>query len=554
VASYACLFVLQQSHTLWSRPVPLPRGEDGPFGAFRRLFHPGWLSASRELDIGFANAVLYILLLGWIFGVYLFALKKLYTSRHPRPGSNVKRALFSVLGVTALSLAILVVLPGTFSTDMHSYVWYGRIFAIYGDNPFLHVPGEYAGRDPGGWLEFVYWKDVPSVYGPVWVWLAGGIAFAAEWVGGGIGTHLTGHRLLAAAAHLANAAMIWHVAGLLLERYGDLLRRHAAPQSSTVERHRNEQVAVAMAYAWSPLALIEFGANGHNDVLIVTGLLACLWLHLTGRWRLAVLALAAATLVKASALIWLPGYLWLLLWEVHPGESRSGSGIAARLSRAGQAAAVTACAWGIAYLPFWEGPATIQPLAGGPAATRMINSLGQLAYLKLPDGVQYLRALFGWEPMDGAEMARFAGAIFDPIRWTAVVTALAAVMVVTWRARDLMGTLRAWGWGGFAYLTVGAVWFWPWYVSWLLVPVALLGWGRLMLAVQILSACSLTLYAVYPDVPQALGELPRWRALILVAPALLYSLSSLALLKVRRGSLPRPVSIRGTAVRSDSAV
>ncbi|HET9493148.1 MAG TPA: hypothetical protein VFR15_02850, partial [Chloroflexia bacterium] len=282
VASYVCLFVLQQSHTLWSRPVPLPGGEDGPFGAFRRLFDPGWLNASRALDIGFANAVLYILLLGWIFGVYLFALKKAYTSPAFQAGTsqgNARGALLRVLGGTALSLAILAVLPGTFSTDMHSYAWYGRIFAIYGDNPFLHAPGEYAARDVGGWLESVYWKDVPSVYGPVWVWLAGGIAVAAEWLGGGIGTHLVGHRLLAAAAHLANGAMIWRVAGLLLERYGDRYQRYA-PMSH--QRRRSTQLAATMAYAWSPLALIEFGANGHNDVLIVTGLLACLWLHLMG--------------------------------------------------------------------------------------------------------------------------------------------------------------------------------------------------------------------------------------------------------------------------------
>jgi hypothetical protein len=127
------------------------------------------------------------------------------------------------------------------------------------------------------------------------------------------------------------------------------------------------------------------------------------------------------------------------------------------------------------------------------------------------------------------------------------------MVVGTWRARELVGALHAWGWGGFVYLTVGAVWFWPWYASWLLVPVALVGWGRLMLSVQLLCACSLTLYAIYPDVPETLRDLPTWRALILIAPALIYSGGSLALLAFRRRrSLPGMIRIGEDTIRPES--
>jgi hypothetical protein len=549
VLSYVFLFVLQQSHTLWSRAVPLPGGEDGPFGAFRKLFHPGWLNASRALEVGFTNALVYILLLGWLFGVYLFAVKKAFQSGTFKDHDGHERSndpLRVILVTAALILMVLVVLPGTFSADLHSYVWYGRIFAIYGDNPFIHIPSEYAARDADGWLELVYWTEVPSVYGPVWVLLAGGIAIVAEWLGGGIGTHLMGHRLLAALAHLGNSLLIWRVAGLMLKRYGAHLQPHAAPGSTLLDWRRGRQIAATLAYAWNPLALIEFGANGHNDVLLLTGLLACLWFNLLGRWRLAVVALASAALIKAVTIIWLPGYLWLLFWGPLEGRSVPRLSLAARLGRITQAIAITLLVWVAGYLPFWEGPATLQPLADGPAATRLINSLGQFVYLKLPEGVQHMRAELGLPLMNQADAAQFSAGLTEPIRWAALLITAGIAGVFTWRARNLPGMIHAWGWGGFVYLTVGAVWFWPWYASWLLVPVALLGWGRLMIATQILCATSLSLYAIYPDVPEHLKDLPTWRALITVSPAVTYSLATLT----RRRALNQVTFVRNTAMRS----
>ena len=74
----------------------------------------------------------------------------------------------------------------------------------------------------------------------------------------------------------------------------------------------------------------------------------------------------------------------------------------------------------------------------------------------------------------------------------------------------------------FFYLTVGAVWFWPWYVTWLL-PIAGLAYHRhLSKAIQLLCATSLILYAVYPLMPPPFEQVPFYRSLIIIAPPLAY--------------------------------
>ena len=92
---------------------------------------------------------------------------------------------------------VLAIVPGVFSTDLFSYIWYGRIFGVFGDNPFTHVPADYAWHDTGNWLQWVFWKETPSAYGPVWVLLAGIVAQIAQAFGGDITFHILGNKLLA---------------------------------------------------------------------------------------------------------------------------------------------------------------------------------------------------------------------------------------------------------------------------------------------------------------------------------------------------------------------
>ncbi|HMA37081.1 MAG TPA: hypothetical protein VKY74_21675 [Chloroflexia bacterium] len=507
---YGAYFVLLQSATLWAAPVPLPDLLAAPGAALAPLLPAAWRTAAAGSPAALLNAGLYLGLVIALFAVYARLLAQLW-----RPPAAARRpdraALAVVLLVAAGALALLLLVPGTLAADLHSYAWYGRIWAVFGANPFVHRANEYGARDPGGWLAWNYWQDTPTVYGPLWVILAGAIARMAQALGGAFAFDLLGHKLLASAAHLANILLLWHVAG----RLGAPAAVDGAPAPAIAQP--GARLAATVTYAWNPLALIEFGANGHNDVLLLTGLLAALALHLAGYWRPAVLALAAASLIKVTALLWLPGYLWLLVWL--PAGPR-GPARQAGLGRVGQALGLTVALWLGCYLPFWAGAATLAPLTTGPAVSRYINSLGALVRLKLPGGLYQLAVASHWQP-DGFWHLEGLPAVLEwGIRGVALTLTTLVAAAQTWPRRTLRGLLGAWGWITFAYLAVGAVWFWPWYVTWLLVPLALVGPGRLQRAGLIFCATSLALYTLYPIPAPALAELSAWRALLVFGPPL----------------------------------
>lgn len=531
---YCTFWVLMQSETLWSRPLELPGGDRGIFGQIRRLFPQDWLQARVGSSLGAANIYIYIGLLVFLFLFYWRALRVGFRmeASFSAPGEN--RVLWPVLGISGLILLVLLFVPGVMSADLHSYIWYGRIFYDYGANPFVHAPLEFASRDTGQWLNLVYWKDVPSVYGPVWVWLAGGIAWLASLFGGDISLSLLGHKLLADVAHLVNIVILWHVTGLVIKRYFPALSASSQPEQQ--DRHLYSRLGVTLFYAWNPLLMIEIGANGHNDVLVVTCILVGLWLYLSGHWRVAASALALACLIKATALLVWPGFLWLLLWQPQgevvpkrvPDSTQGGKTLPGekpdwhKTGQVVQAIGIALATWVVCYIPFWESIKTLQPLTGGPASRLFINSLASLVRFNGGEWLHGLALAHGWSTLAGSTIESTRVVIEVWIRWLAWGATIALAIPHVWRGRTVVGMLSGWGWLLFFYLTIGALWFWPWYVSWLIVPAALAGPGRLMKATAILCFTSLLVYAVYPALPVALGGLLYWRALFVIAPALFY--------------------------------
>jgi hypothetical protein len=550
LAAYCAFWALMQSQTLWARPIALPGGDSGIFGEIWRLFPGDWLQASGTTWLGFANSLFYVSLLLLLFWVYRRALSLVYQRGPIGDGDgDEKRLLRTVLVVTALVLLVLLFVPGTMSADLHSYIWYGRILYDYGANPFLHAPVEFASRDAGRWLDLVYWKDVPSVYGPVWVWLSGGIAWMASLLGGDISVALLGHKLLAAVAHLVNVFLVWSVAGLVVSHYWGKSPR---PDIRKEDWQLTNRLGATVFYAWNPLLLIEFGANGHNDILLLTFMLGGLWQYLAGRWRTAALAFSLACMVKASALLLWPGFLWLLFWhravppsvqEADVGEQgvlqgvlqgalqgriRADIGLTTKqpgalgMGRVAQAAGIAVTTWMICYLPFWEGIQTLRPLVDGPASRLFVNSLASMVRFKGGEWLHEVALVQGWPSLAGRTADHTRAVVEGWIRWLAWGITFGLAARYTWRGRTLRGMLEGWGWLLFFYLAIGAVWLWPWYVAWLIVPVALVGPGRLMTATLILCTTSLSLYAAYPQIPTSISEIFYWRPLLTIAPALVY--------------------------------
>ena len=79
-----------------------------------------------------------------------------------------------VLAVIA-NVVVVALVPLLFSRDVYSYAFYGRIAAVYGENPYVHTPVEFGGDEL--WpLVGPKWVDTPAVYGPVFTTISRGIA------------------------------------------------------------------------------------------------------------------------------------------------------------------------------------------------------------------------------------------------------------------------------------------------------------------------------------------------------------------------------------------
>ncbi|MFL5733390.1 MAG: hypothetical protein ACJ78Q_09320 [Chloroflexia bacterium] len=536
---YILYFFLMQSHTLWQSPTLISDRWKPVFYPLIQALPYGWVRAPKFSELAAINSGLYLLLIGAVFAVYLYAVRRVFRPGAIRAG-DVKEALAGVVIFLVGALLVLMVVPGVLSTDLFSYIWYGRIMVDFGQNPLTHVPADYTFYDKGGWLQWVFWKETPSVYGPAWLLVAGAIAQISNAMGGDIVNQILGHKLVAALAHLTNVALIWQISGMLIERYW---RRPDLQALKLAEGDwkAGMRLAVTLAYAWNPLMVIEMGANGHNDVLMLTGVLLALWLHLTGRWRLAVAALAVAGLIKAAVIVFLPGYLWLLCWEaaregaVGSKQSAVGNRKLVRAAhdllpafwRLAQAVAILGGIGLLFYIPFWEGPATLKPLISGPAQEYFVNSLADVLRWRVPEVIGDLAKMLGLQPQDFWSADAVGSRLEGPIRWGFTAITGAVALTQTWRARTFPGMLVAWGWTLFAYLTVGAVWFWPWYVSWLVIVAVLLGPGRLLSATQILCASSMALYGLYwQGGDEFVRDLMAWRPLVIMVPPLAYVIAA----------------------------
>lgn len=194
-----------------------------------------------------------------------------------------------LIAVFALAFQVTLFLaPGLFSTDLFSYAMYGRIAGVYDGNPFILVPSDFRGDRLTEWVH-PQWLDAPSVYGPVWVDLSWAVGRMTQ--GLSLADQVMAYKLLANSMHLVNVGLVW----ALLHR--------TAPSARLVG---------VLLYAWNPLILFEFAGNGHNDVLMVTFLLAAFLCYQVGRPTLGLVPLAMSMLVKYTTALITPFYL--VLW------------------------------------------------------------------------------------------------------------------------------------------------------------------------------------------------------------------------------------------------
>lgn len=554
VIGYIGFFSLMQSGAFYyaNLPDPIQIRLHAVFEPITRLFSSQWLSGYR-LDkevLGLVPPFLGVMAV--IIGVPVYAFRQASNANAWRP-EYVRRALAVIFFFTVVILFILLWVRGLLTTDIYSYVWYSRVWVEHGVSPYTHAPIEFAAQDPAHWLDYVFWKEEPAVYGPVWLYISGALYKLGQLGNGQFATQLLSLRILADVAHLLNAWLVWKIAGHIVRRepeqdgtpapahrthplnagrprwYEWLARRSREREmpDSAAGKGLAFRFGALLFYIWNPLLLVEFGSSGHNDVVMLTFVLLAFWLHLLGRWRLAALTLGLATLVKLVAILFLPGYLWLLLWEGYRAAGgRNGVGRFARGAwRGAQAMAIVAAAWVVLYIPFWEGMQTLRVLVSGPANRLYLHTLGELVVQHLPSFAANIARSFGAQDTGPEFVAQVRAYIDANLKlWLMPVAGLIAIFV-TWKARTFVRALTAWGWVVFAAI-IAQAWFWPWYVSWMVVPAALATSARLRNATLIFCASSLLNYIEEQVLLWHFSIFRDLSGALIMAPPLVYLLCS----------------------------
>lgn len=505
-----------------------------PLSGYWNWFHRTFFSQEEVFATGRSSAAashpwLMLASLALVSIIYLCLLLSLRTGVHRLP-------LRWLMGLILLASVPLLLLPNLLSSDVYSYIAYGRIAAIHGGNPFIEPPSMF-NFDRLSYA-FVSWKQVASVYGPAWIYISMLLTVTVEAIHSHIISYVLAYKLLAFGLHLTNGWLIWSILGRwkpAQQRWGTAL------------------------YLLNPLTMIEFVGNAHNDVLMITFILLAVWFHLRGRWPWAIVALTLSVLTKWIVLLLLPLYGLALLWESPTWRER--------LWRTGLSLTLFAGLCVLLYRPYWEGPRTLAILFEAPPQKRLINSLADVVSTDVQRGMAHLgiwpdpaiidsitifssqmrnasllmtaapdtaeRKVWQQQATQWAQERRFVRSqlaqaqenrewLNEQIRTVALGILAAACLIAAAITRSFERALAAGTWLFFIYCAISSVWFWPWYLTWLVTLAALLDWrvtGRTVIMVTLLAPL---IYIFFPSTAN-----PYWwqqyRAVIVFLPPLLYA-------------------------------
>ena len=402
------------------------------------------------------------LLLGFtlLLALVTYAYSIRFMSRLTEEEQRQRYWLFVLLGgAVAFSLTLLFQ-PMLFSDDVFTYIFSGRIFALYHANPFNTAPFQFPADPYLRWV--VAGHDAPNLYGPLWYYIS---SLLVSFGGSDQVTTLLLFKGLAILAHLTNIVLVWSILGGI------------AP---------TRRALGTLLYAWNPLVLIELAGSGHSEGVLLFLLLLATWLYVsqTRRWLRggALILFGLALSMNLIVALFAP----LLLWFDVRAERAVTHAIGGFCVRALIVLLPALFIW----LPFWRGGSTFFALTSAIDMQHFVHSpLGTLvgpthAFFRLIAYV--LRFPHAWSPEASGDVALrgsttfvFAliyGNVFGQVRHAP--TTLAGVryrpdadQAITLPGFDVL--LKAWSVAAFAYLMLVAGWFWPWYLLWLLWPAVL---------------------------------------------------------------------------------
>ena len=342
-----------------------------------------------------------------------------------------ERGLVSTKTVLTLTVAYhlaILLLPLLLSRDIFSYAYYGRILSRYGGNPYVNTPADYPANDlwrftwPG-------WRETPSVYGPVFVWLAAAITAIFR----SIPEVIMAFRAVAVAASLG---AVWFVVKL-------------------VQRVKPSKTAYAAAMiGLNPVVLFHTVGGGHVDVLVMLSVAAAIYLVATDRELPATVALTVGALVKISAAVPLVLLIAYVATRAEPGKRAR-----VLVTHIGTAVGI----FMVAALPFLQ---RSNPTLG------MVELVQHGSWIAPPALVERVFEALG-ELLAG-EVGASIGVIIARLgMFAALAVGLFLVLrqVVRHASEGSVSFLAAaWGWG-FLLMMLFSPTLFPWYFAWVL-PVA----------------------------------------------------------------------------------
>jgi alpha-1,6-mannosyltransferase len=385
-----------------------------------------------------------------LFGFYALAYRACLRHGHER----------LLVPILLSGLAFALVLSLTYPVgagDVVDYVSHGEELAYHGANPLVVPP---AAIDGSVFAPFSAFRQVPSNYGPVWTWIS---ALVVGTIGReSLAYNLLGFKAVAIASYLIQALLI----------YAILRRRNPARATAGV-----------LFFAWNPLVLYEFAANGHNDAAMMAFALLGILSWELDRPLLMVVTLTLSFLTKIPMAPLLP--LFLL------GAARRRSGRRRFWATLSLGGLLSVALVGLAYLSLPE------PLL----ALRNLSNRSDLFTHSLPMILNLTLRLGGLEKVAAESVAR-AAAILALGLW---------YVVCLWRTwRTPAGALRR-AYDFVLFLLLFATpWFQPWYVTWLVALAALLPHPAAPTQAGLFSLSVMASYVVYGFVWFWIPSIANW--------------------------------------------
>lgn len=344
------------------------------------------------------------------------------------------KGLFPILTLTLFLCLLLVVIPPLLSKDVFSNIFYAKIAARYHDNPYVVTPQRFSGDQLMAYVS-LNWKNTAIVYGPLHTYFSMLLNLGA---GEGITANIIVFKGAMALLHVANVLIIWFILGFIAPR---------------------RQRLGTMLYAWNPIALAIGVGGGHNDVMMMTLVLAAVYLLLKERKWAGFVFLCLSVLIKYISIILVVALVIYLV-------SRE-NGRAARARELARCAAVFLFIVVPLFLPFWAGTKTFDSTLRNLQLNNYSSVGGLLSFA--------FGAVFEFVLRLPASLAATFGSALSKL------LLLPIFLATLWCVPRHM---RGWGdipdcffWVTLVFLATTS-YYMPWYFLWLLPLIALRPWDR----------------------------------------------------------------------------